>query len=79
MAGGDLILGLLGERLRKDKGFYAAFQTAEEYAVLHEGEQFGTLEIVPHKGDYLLFAGRRWQVSAVDQEQREIQVLPART
>src|SRR5690606_6771525 len=51
MAEGDLILGLNGERLRKDKGFYAVFQTPEEFAVLHDGRLLGTLELVPQEGD----------------------------
>ncbi len=74
---GDLILGLVGERIRKDKGFYAVFQTPEEYAVLHDRQLLGTLEIIPAQGDYLLFAGRRWQVAAVDAERHELHVQPA--
>ena len=78
MEGGDLVLGLLGEKLRRDRGFYAVFPTAREYAILHAGQSLGTLEIAPQPGDCLLFAGRRWRVERVDDERREIHVAPAR-
>ena len=78
MEGGDLILGLRGERIRRDKGFYAVFATAEEFAVLHDGQQLGTIEIAPKSKDHLLFAGRRWQVVDVDIERHEIHVVPAK-
>lgn len=74
---GDCILGLVGEHLRKDKGFYAVFQTAEEYSVLHQRQLLGTLEIIPAEGDYLLFAGKRWQVVLVDTAHHELHVEPA--
>ena len=77
MAEGDLILGLKGERLRKDKGFYAVFPTPEEYSVLHNGMLLGTLECAHEKGDHLLFAGRRWRVVEVDPERLELHVQPA--
>lgn len=78
MDAGDLILGLLGERLRKDKGFYAVFPTPEEYAVLHQGVVLGKLECAHQKGDHLLFAGRRWKVIDVDDERLQMHVEPAR-
>lgn len=78
MEGGDLILGLLGERIRRDKGFYAAFATEEEFAILHDGQQLGTIEIVPKNKEYLLFAGKRWQVMDIDVEKHVIHVVPAK-
>lgn len=75
---GDLILGLRGEKIRKDRGFYAVFATPQQYGVLHEGRRIGTLECVPEKDEHLLFAGRRWQVADVDRERLELHVVPAR-
>jgi ATP-dependent Lhr-like helicase len=75
---GDLILGLKGERLRKDKGFYACFATDEEFSVLHDGQVLGTIQVAPRGRDHLLFAGRRWIVMDVDIEHHEIHVQPAR-
>jgi ATP-dependent Lhr-like helicase len=75
---GDLILGLKGERLRKDKGFYACFATEEEFSVIHNGQVLGTIQALPQSNDYLLFAGRRWRVIDVNTENHEIHVQPAR-
>lgn len=78
MAEGDLILGLRGERIRKDKGFYAVFPTPEEYSVLHNGVLLGTLECAYKKDDHLLFAGRRWRIVEADHDRLELHVVPAR-
>ena len=78
MSNGDLILGIKGERLRKDKGFYACFPTEEEFSVIHDGQVLGTVQVVPRSRDHLLFAGRRWLVTEVDVEHYEIHVQPAR-
>lgn len=78
MPDGDLILGLKGERLRKDKGFCACFATEEEFSVIHDGQVLGTIQVIPRSRDHLLFAGRRWLVTDVDAERREIHVQPAK-
>lgn len=78
MGNGDLILGLKGEQLRKDRGFYACFATEEEYSVLHESQVLGTIQIIPHKHEHLLFAGRRWLVLDVDENDHVIHVQPAK-
>lgn len=75
---GEFILGLAGERIRKDKGFYAVFPTPDDYSVLHDGRNIGKLTIVPDQGQYLLFAGRRWRVRSIDHERLELHVQPAR-
>ncbi len=78
MEGGTLILGLHGEKIRKDRRFYAAFQTEEEYVVLNEGKKLGTLQIIPQCDDHLVFAGQRWLVTEVDLDRHEIHVVPAK-
>ncbi len=78
MPEGDMILGLRGEQLRKDKGFYAVFETPEDFAVLWNGQRLGSISLAPQVNDHLLLAGRRWQVSQVDYERLEISVQPAR-
>lgn len=76
---GDLILGLLGERLRSERDFYAAFLTPDEFTVLHGERNIGTLplRIVPKPGENIILAGRRWKVALVDLERAEVQVAPA--
>lgn len=76
---GELILGLFGERLRTERDFYAAFQTPDEFAVLHGARNIGTLplRIMPKPGEHLILAGRRWKVALVDLEHAEVHVAPA--
>ena len=54
---GELIMGLLGERLRKDKGFYAVFATPDEYTVLNGPERIGKVSIAVEVGEHLLLGG----------------------
>jgi len=73
---GCLVLGLKGERVASHYSFYAAFQTPEEYRLEAEGYSLGTLPILYPitKDDYLIFAGKRWQVQSVDEEKKLIQL-----
>jgi ATP-dependent Lhr-like helicase len=77
MDAGDLILGLKGEKIRRDRSFYAVFPTPEQYTVLHAGQVLGSLECAHEKDDHLLFAGRRWRVTDADHERLELHVVPA--
>ena len=76
----DLILGLKGEQIVNRFDFYSAFATSPEYRVACQAEVLGMLPTtgVPSEGDHLLLAGRRWQVIAIDHDQREVSVRPAR-
>lgn len=75
-----LILGLEGERIRTERDFYAAFQTPEEFSVVHDNRSIGMLPVLalPNEGDHLLLAAKRWQVEAVDTQRSEIRVARAR-
>lgn len=75
-----LILGLLGEKLRARRDFYAAFASRTEYAVLAGNRLLGTLPLdtLPKTGDHIVFAARRWQVQDVDPERQEIHVKAAK-
>lgn len=79
-ASGALLLGVRGERLVNHYTFYAAFETPEEYRVVHEGRPLGTLTAVlqGETTHYFVFAGRRWSVRSIDHERRIIDVVPAR-
>lgn len=77
---GLLILGLIGEKLRARRDFYAAFASRTEYAVLAGSRLLGTLPLdaLPKTGDHIVLAARRWQVTHVDPERQEISVEPAK-
>ncbi|NJL35650.1 MAG: DEAD/DEAH box helicase [Leptolyngbyaceae cyanobacterium SM1_4_3] len=78
---GLLLLGLKGERLVNHYSFFTAFQTPEEYRIVTHGKTLGTLpvEYPLTEGLYLIFAGYRWRVLAVDQERRVVDVERAAT
>lgn len=76
---GELILGLIGERIVRSKDFYAAFRTNEEYSVVDSGRNVGSIDVLPGSeiDQYLILAGRRWKVVSVDHERKSIQVVPS--
>jgi ATP-dependent helicase Lhr and Lhr-like helicase len=76
---GSLLPGSEGERILNHHHFYAAFATPEEYRVVAAGRELGTLPVdfALVEGMYLIFAGRRWSVEAIDEVHRVIEVVPA--
>lgn len=74
-----LALGLNGERLVNHYEFYTAFTTPEEYRIADESGNLGTLPlehpVIP--GQYLIFAGRRWEVLSIDSGKKLILVRQA--
>lgn len=76
---GFLVLGLMGERLVNRYDFYAAFQTPEEYRLRHGGKTLGSLPILfpVAVGTFLIFAGRRWEAIAVDEQRKTIDLRSA--
>ncbi len=78
---GELMLGVSGEHLVGHYDFYSAFTSPVEYRVIAAGAELGTLPVTtPVAVDMpLVFSGRRWTVSAVDDLARTILVIPAQT
>jgi Lhr-like helicases len=77
---GLLLLGPLGEKLVNHYSFYAAFKSDEEYRIVYQGRTLGSLPIsrAVTLDSYLIFAGKRWRIEAVDEKQKVIVVLPDR-
>jgi len=79
LSSGELTLGLRGEQISSHYSFYSVFKTQEEYRIHHGAKTLGTLPvdamIIPDQ--YIVFAGQRWQVQAVDNDNKSIQVKPA--
>jgi hypothetical protein len=73
------LLGEVGERLVQSHHFYAVFQTPEEYSLVHQGKELGTIPIVttlvPEMT--LVFSGRRWRVIEVQDREKRAVVVPA--
>jgi ATP-dependent helicase Lhr and Lhr-like helicase len=78
-ADGTLLLGPLGERTVNHYSFYAAFTAAEDYRLFTGGRPLGTMpaDLTLYTDALLIFAGRRWKVTAVDHDHKIIEVVPA--
>lgn len=76
---GELIIGLQGERLVSNYEFYTAFKTPQEYRLIAQGRNIGTLPIVtPYvPGQLLIFSGRRWIIEFIDEKSRTLNLKPA--
>ncbi|MBV4458413.1 DEAD/DEAH box helicase [Pseudomonas sp. COR58] len=76
---GLLLPGELGERLVNHYEFYTAFTSDEEFRLLRDGKQLGSLPISKPltKGQRIIFGGRRWEVQDVDLEAKVIVVTAA--
>ncbi|MEM8505456.1 MAG: DEAD/DEAH box helicase [Cyanobacteria bacterium P01_D01_bin.1] len=73
---GLLLLGVKGEKIVNHYSFYTAFKTPEEYRIVTRGKTLGTLPIdFPlTEGMFMIFAGRRWKIIAVDAERKVVDV-----
>lgn len=77
LGSGQLVLGIIGERLVSHYTFYAVFKTPEEYRIVAGSKTLGTLPIdsmiLPKQ--YIIFGGKRWLVTDVDAEKKVIDVV----
>lgn len=80
LADGALILGLTGEKLVNRFDFYASFETPQEWRLLAGSTVLGTIPIVVplRVGEYLIFAGRRWKIVAIDEDRHDIELVAHR-
>ncbi len=76
---GVLLLGELGERFANHYSFYAVFETPREWRITNDGRPLGTLSPVkpPFVGDFIIFAGRRWEIVLIDAQDQVIGVTRA--
>lgn len=76
---GSLLLGSAGETELSDRGFYAAFQSAEQYDVTHLQRRIGSISIENAflLGDGFRLGGRSWEVEEVDERRLRLYVRPS--
>lgn len=72
--GGELLVGLTGERVVRDWRFYAVFRDTDEYLVRDENRDIGRIGNPPTVGDKIALAGRTWEVLEVDGPRRLVLV-----
>lgn len=73
---GELVLGIEGERLTNSYTFYAVFKTPEEFRIVTGSKTLGTLPVdsLILKEQHIIFGGRRWKVTDIDDEKKVIYV-----
>lgn len=78
---GLLLLGLKGEKQVNHYTFYTAFATQDEYRLVANGRNLGSLPVRSPlvEGMFLIFAGRRWEVMGVDEHRGIVEVAGATT
>lgn len=71
---GLLLLGDKGEKLVEHYSFFAVFQTSEEYRLIADGKELGTVPVdsLLAPGMMIIFSGRRWSVREVRDTERVI-------
>ena len=79
--GGELILGLAGERIVNGPSFYAEFQTQAELTVNYQGQTIGRISSRwdPAIGGCLVLGGAKWAIERIDHRRRVIEVRPSPT
>ncbi len=73
---GTLLHGPVGERVVNHYSFYTAFQTPEEWKLVADGRNLGTLPILQPliEGGLLIFGGRRWRITGIDPQARIVEL-----
>jgi len=77
---GTLLLGKVGERMIEHYNFYAVFQTPEEYRIIADNQELGTLPIsmVLTQEMTIIFSGRRWRIVKIHDREKVIEVTSDR-
>jgi ATP-dependent Lhr-like helicase len=75
-SGGLLLHGPQGEKITAHYSFYASFQVDDEYRIICDSHPLGSVPITRpiSPGSYVIFAGKRWIVSAIHQDKKIIEV-----
>jgi ATP-dependent Lhr-like helicase len=77
---GNLIIGSAGEKIVNYYEFYTVFVTPQEYKVIHGNVTLGSLPFnqTLTENNFIIFAGRRWQIISVEVDRKCISVIPAK-
>ncbi|MBB1267861.1 DEAD/DEAH box helicase [Shewanella sp. SR44-3] len=80
LGSGELVLGVLGERITSHYSFYAVFKTPEEFRIISGTKTLGTLPIdsLVLVGQHIIFGGKRWIVKDIDSDKKTIYVEHAK-
>jgi ATP-dependent Lhr-like helicase len=79
LIGGELIIGIDGERIVNNKDFYSVFKTEPNYKVINYDKTIGEipLSFQLQEDQNILLAARIWKIVEVDHDAKKIAVVPA--
>jgi ATP-dependent Lhr-like helicase len=80
LVGGELIIGVDGERMVNARDFYAVFKTAPNYKVVHADKPVGEIPLtsIIVVDENIFLAARIWKVVDIDEKSKKITVIPAK-
>lgn len=80
LIGGELIIGIEGERTVNSRDFYSVFKTDPSFKVIHQDKTIGELPLAAsiQEDENILLAARIWKIMEVDIKAKKIFVLPAK-
>lgn len=80
LIGGELIIGVEGERIVNSKDFYSVFKTEPNYKVINYDKTIGEipLSLQLQVDENMLLAARIWKIVDVDHKAKKITVVPAK-
>lgn len=75
----EIIVGLAGERILRNKEFYGVFMTPVEYDVVNVNKKIGKLErgFYTTEGVNIILAGKLWMVDEINDNKKKIYVSKA--
>lgn len=77
--GGELVIGLAGEKITTGKNFYSLFETKTDFKVMHKDRRIGELPWSPSiaEDQNIFLAAKIWKILNIDTKLRKIFVAPA--
>jgi ATP-dependent Lhr-like helicase len=78
--GGELIIGVEGEKIVNSRDFYTVFSSDPNFKVIHAGKGIGEIpfSIQVRVDENILLAARIWKIVDVEERSSKIEVIPAK-
>ncbi len=79
LIGGELIIGIEGERTVNTKDFYSVFKSDPSFKIIHFDKTIGELPLIStlQPDENILLAARIWKIVELDYKAKKIFVIPA--